>query len=226
MGLFDRFKKRTVEEQEAVLPDLSPYSDLAVEVSSMDGQLLFMARLTILLRGRAELRQLSPSSLGEDVESLPVRIRGYQKSADQAVCLEGAISPQPVRYVWAVENLRLMQVGNDRAFFRLNTNVNARVVPSEGPEAGEEKPCRLLNISVGGARIRSDFAWQEGDKFTLKVQLLEDREISDLSCRILRVVKNTPPYEYGCQFLNLSEADQDRITENIFAAQRRKRSGR
>ena len=225
MGLFDRFKKRTVEEAaEPVLPDLSPYSDLAVEVSGMDGQLLFMARLTILLRGRAELRQLSSSPLDEDVESLPVRIRGYQKSADQAVCLEGTISPQPVRYVWEVENLRLTQVGNDRAFFRLNTNVEAKAILEN--MVGTETPCRLLNISVGGARIRSDYVWQEGDRFLLKVRLLEDREVSELSCQILRVVKQTPPYEYGCQFLNLSEADQDRITENIFAAKRRKRSGR
>ena len=226
MGFFDRFKKQPAKEQEPPLPDLSPYSDLAVEVSDMNGQLLFMARLTILLRGRAELRQLSTADLGEDVTSIPVRIRGYQKSADQAVCLEGIITPQPVRYVWEVENLRLIQVGNDRAFFRLNTNVSATAVMAGGPEAGAEIACRLLNISVGGARVRSDFAWEAGDNFLLKVRLLEDREISELSCRILRVVKKTPPYEYGCQFMNLSEADQDRITENIFAAQRRKRSGR
>ena len=33
------------------------------------------------------------------------------------------------------------------------------------------------------------------------------------------------PREYGCQFLEMNEADQDKITENIFAAQRKSRKG-
>ena len=31
-------------------------------------------------------------------------------------------------------------------------------------------------------------------------------------------------YEYGCQFLELTEEDEGKITQNIFAAQRKNRA--
>ena len=39
------------------------------------------------------------------------------------------------------------------------------------------------------------------------------------------IEKEDGPREYGCQFLEMNEADQDKITENIFAAQRKSRKG-
>ena len=63
-----------------------------------------------------------------------------------------------------------------------------------------------------------------GDKFLLKVKLLEDRPASAMFCQVLRVIEpKEGPVQYGCQFLELNETDQDRITENIFAAQRKSR---
>ena len=44
-------------------------------------------------------------------------------------------------------------------------------------------------------------------------------------CEVLRVIdKGDSKFEYGCRFLELAEADQDRITQNIFDAQRKKRA--
>ena len=89
-----------------------------------------------------------------------------------------------------------------------------------------ERPCKLLNISVGGAGIGSEYQYQMGDKFLLKVKLLEDRPVSAMYCQVLRVIeKENAPFEYGCQFLELTEEDQEKITQNIFAAQRKKRGG-
>ena len=87
----------------------------------------------------------------------------------------------------------------------------------------------MLNISVGGARILSEQLYHEGDKFLLKVQLLEDRPMSVMFCEVLRVFEREgSKYEYGCRFLELNEEDQDKITQNIFVAQlaeRRKKRG-
>ena len=83
-----------------------------------------------------------------------------------------------------------------------------------------------MNISVGGARVASEHRYYTGDKFLLNVKLLEDREPTIMFCQVLRVIeKEEGPLEYGCKFLELNEADQDKITENIFAAQRKTRSG-
>ena len=41
---------------------------------------------------------------------------------------------------------------------------------------------------------------------------------------VLRVIeKDGQKFEYGCQFLELSEEDQKQIIQNIFAVQRQKR---
>ena len=129
------------------------------------------------------------------------------------------------KHIWLVSHLYVARVGNDRAFFRLDTNLDANITKFSGRNAGEY-PCKLLNISVGGARITSEQQYWEGDKLLLTVKLLEDRDPSIMYCQVLRVIeKEEGPGESGCQFLEMNEADQDKITENIFAAQRKSRSG-
>ena len=119
--------------------------------------------------------------------------------------------------------MAIAKIGNDRAFFRLSTNIDATATTFQGIGIGE-KPCKLLNISVGGACIGSEHQYQEGDKFLLKVKLLEDREVSAMFCQVIRIIeKEDAKSEYGCRFLELNEADEAKITQNIFAVQRKKR---
>lgn len=132
--------------------------------------------------------------------------------------MEGTISPAE-KNIWTVEELVLHRVGNDRAFFRLDTDLEATATMFSGLEIGE-KGCRLLNISIGGACIRSKYRYHEGDKFLLKVRLMEDRPISAIFSQVMRIIeKNNDEYEYGCQFLELTDEDQEKITKNIFDAQ-------
>ena len=78
----------------------------------------------------------------------------------------------------------------------------------------------MLNISVGGARLISEYQYHEGDKFLLRVKLIDDRPESVMYCQVLRAVEQEEgQFEYGCQFLELTEDDQERIIQNIFEAQ-------
>lgn len=228
MKLFHLFGKREADRppQEPLKPeeDLTPYAGMRVEVTAFDGRLLFVAKLLGLHGKQAELHQYSEAGIALPEEPIHVRIRGYSDRDRKAVYMEGNISPKP-NSIWQVEELTLVQVGNDRAFFRLDTNLDASVTMFSGLQSGE-KPCRLLNISVGGAFISSQFQYHRDDKFMLKVKLLEDRPESVMFCQVLRVIeKEGANTEYGCQFLELTEADQEKITQNIFAAQRQKRGG-
>ncbi|WP_293286103.1 PilZ domain-containing protein [Oscillibacter sp.] len=181
-----------------------------------------MAKLLGLHGNKAELHQYSESEIAGDVESIHVRIRGYSDYERKAVYMEGVITPGP-KHIWQVEELTVLRVGNDRAFFRLETNLDATATMFSGLAMGE-KPCKLLNISVGGASVGSAYRYHEGDKFLLKVRLLEDRPESVMFAQIVRVIaKDEEKFEYGCRFLELTEADQEQITKNIFAAQRQKR---
>ena len=227
MGIFDLFRKKADEEPAAAPVEEDPeiYSGMRVEVTTRDGRLLFTARLVSPQNGTAELYQFSEAALPLDDAPILVCIRGYNDRRRKAVYMEGVISPKP-KHVWQVDELTVVRTGNDRAFFRLDTDIDASMTIFGGFGAGE-KPCRMLNISVGGACITTEHPLRDGDKFLLKVKLLEDRDSSVMYCQVLRIIeKDGCPPQYGCRFLELTESDQDRITQNIFAAQLKERNGR
>lgn len=228
MKLFDIWRKRAEEtpaqknEKAAEEESLDIYSGMRVEVTTDAGQILFVAKLMGLHGDKAELHQYSEAAIVKDVETIHARIRGYSDYERKAVYMEGIITPGP-KHIWQVEELTIVRVGNDRAFFRLTTNLDATATMFSGLAMGE-KPCKLLNISVGGASVSSEYRYHEGDKFLLKVRLLEDRPESAMFSQIVRVVeKDEGKFEYGCRFLELTEVDQEQITRNIFAVQRQKR---
>ena len=229
MGLFDLFGKkekvqppqedRGMDEAE----EFHIYSGMRVEVTTEAGQILFVAKLLGLRGDKAELHQYSESELLQDAGSIRARIRGYSDHERRAVYMEGVITPGP-KHIWQVEELTVVRIGNDRAFFRLDTDLPATVTMFSGLAIGE-RPCRLLNVSIGGAGISSEHRYHEGDKFLLKVRLLEDRPESAMFCQVLRVIpREQGRTEYGCRFLELKEADEDKITQIIFDMQRKKRS--
>lgn len=228
MSLLELFRKRAKERPPQENKDtngteeLDIYSGMRVEVTTAAGQILFVAKLMGLHGKKAELHQYSECEIVKDVETIHARIRGYSDYERKAVYMEGIITPGP-KHIWQVEELTIVRVGNDRAFFRLTTNLDATATMFSGLAMGE-KPCKLLNISVGGASVSSECRYHKGDKFLLKVRLLEDRPESVMFSQIVRVVeKDEGKFEYGCRFLELTEVDQEQITRNIFAAQRQKR---
>ena len=229
MGLLDLFSRREKEQEfeankEAECTKEFPaYSGIRVEVTTLDERLLFVAKIVGIRGNRAELHQYSETGILKVEEPIPVKIRGYSDHERKAVYMEGSITSGP-EHIWQVADLVITRVENDRAFFRLSTDLDASVTAFGGLEAGE-KACKLLNISVGGACIGSPCRYHKGDKFLLKVKLLEDRPESAMFCQVLRIVEREhADFEYGCRFLELTEEDQRAITQNIFAAQRKKRS--
>ena len=221
LNLFGRKTDTPPPEIENDEDELEIYSGMRVEVTAFDGRMLFVAKLMGLHGNQAELHQYSEAAISRE-EPFPVRIRGYSDRDRKAVYMEGVIAPLP-QNKWSVTELNVCRIGNDRAFFRLDTNLDATATMFSGLAMGE-KPCKLLNISIGGACIGSEIRYHEGDKFLLKVRLLEDRPESAMFSQVMRVIeKDGAGFEYGCRFLELTDADQEQITQNIFAAQRQKR---
>ncbi|MCI8423046.1 MAG: PilZ domain-containing protein [Lawsonibacter sp.] len=226
MGFLDFFRKpaktEPVNAAEQDSAEDTVYSGMRVEVTTLEGKMLFAGKLANLRDGTAELYQYIEGELPQSFEPIPVKIRGYNDRTRKAVFMDGTITQKP-KHVWQVDGLVVTSTGNDRAFFRLDTNLDATATTFRGVGAGE-KPCKLLNISVGGACIGSQYLYHTQDTFLLKVKLLEDRDVSTMFCQILRItVRGEGNYEYGCRFLELNETDQEKITQNIFAVQRKKR---
>lgn len=230
MGFLDLFKSHANEPslqltKSGDFVDITAYANMQVEVTSLNGQLLFIARFMYPEGTTANLYQISESALPSDTKPVRAHIRGYHNESKKAVYMEGLVSPRG-EPIWRVENLVIDHVGNDRSFFRLDLNVSASVTKFGGQDAGEEVPCKMLNISVGGARILATQRYWEGDRLLLNVRLPEGGSNSVIFCRVLRVIeKKEDLFEYGCQFMELTETDEDKITQSIFALQRKMRGG-
>lgn len=227
-GLFGRKKKKSEApehrdtDENLSTDNLAEYSGMRVEISTLEGQVLFIAKLMNIQGNTAELYQYSETTFSEDPQSIvQIRIRGYDDKNERAVYLEGTTVPMP-EHIWKVENLTLIRLGNDRAFFRVDTNIDAAIT-SVGRTAAGEEPCRLLNISVGGACIISNARYHKGDRLLLNVKLFEERDASLLFCKVLRVTeKDYLGFEYGCRFLEMNETEQNKITQIIFDLQHKK----
>ena len=214
MRLFDIFGKR----EEKDIKELEIYSGMRVVVEDTEDRILFIANIKNLHKDTAELYQFSEGDIFQDVdiesyrgsESLYVKLRGFNDCERKAVFMEGIVTPGQ-RHVWQVRNLTVVRVENERSFTRLNTDIDA-VAVSPGDD---ERVCRLLNISVGGASIGTEYRYHKGDTFLLKVKLSGDKP-SVMYCEVLRVIeKETAKFEYGCRFLELTEADQEQITRSM-----------
>jgi len=224
VGLFDLFKnKAKVEVPEEVeetqeQEGIEVYSGIRVEVTTFEDQLLFTAKLMDLKGDTGELYQYFETGTLQSGGPVEVKIRGYSAYKRKAVYMEGVITPE-IKNMWRVEDLVITKVENDRAFFRLNVDVDAVLTRYDGPDAAEAV-CRLLNISIGGACIFTQEEYSMGSKFRLRVRLLGDRPEFLLYCEILRIIeKDETGYEYGCRFLEISEEEEQRIIQSMFAIQ-------
>lgn len=231
MGLFGLFGKKRARagtapvEQEAEPLYLEDYAGMQADVTDMEGQPLFTAKLLGLEEDHGNLHLLSDASISREIEEpLPVRLRGYSVRKSKAAYLEGVILPSEDDRIWRAEKLTLLKLENDRAFFRMDVAMDASLTAVGRPGA-EEEPCKLVDLSVGGVRIASPNQYQIGERLLLSVDLTSGKAPSTMLCQILRVIGQERDYEYGCRFIELGDADEDRIMQIIFALQR-KQSGR
>lgn len=212
MKLFDLLKKSPGED----IRELEIYSGMRVIVEAPDGDMLFVAKLQDPQRDKAELYQYSATDavLNTTSTAIAVKFRGYNEWERKAVFMEGKMIPKQ-KHIWQVDDLKITGIENERAFPRFDTDIAATVTATDGTKEGE-KACKLLNISVGGANIESEYRYYKGDRFLLNARLLEDRPVSVMYCEVTRVVeKSASRFEYGCRFLELTEADQEELTQSI-----------
>lgn len=202
--------------------ELEIYSGMRVLVENLEGNLLFIATLKDPQMHTAELHQYSEMEFLQDTASealpnaapVPVRIRGYNDNKRKAVFMEGNMVPK-LKHVWQVENLAVTAIENERSDPRLDTDLDAAIMSSDGTDA-EEQTCKLFNISIGGAGIGLDHPYHKGDKFFLKAKLFGDKQTFVVYCEVLRVMqKDASQFEYGCQFLELKESSQEQIRQFI-----------
>lgn len=224
LGLFGKGSKQREEEARLRAEDLEIYSGMKVEVASDDGRMFMFATLTGLRGDRAQLKPVTDGSLlTTSEEPVPATLRGYSSREKKAVIMKCTVRSGD-NSLWQAEHLSLVKRSNDRAFFRMGTSLAGKLAPL-GQINGPAEECRLLNISVGGACISAGIRHNIGDKFLLWSKLTPNSQPTQVVCQIVRInERRHGSFEYGCRFLNLSKAEEDRIVQIIFDMERQGRS--
>ena len=247
MGLFDWFRRLfrrddwdeeddDEEEQEV----LAEFSGLRVEALDEDGGLMFVAKLAIGSGTSGELQLIGSyaeqaeeataqenaeaAQTGEDAdapeETKPkprhIQLRGYDEHLQKAIHLEGDATPFAGR-VWRVRNLALMGKDNDRAFFRQDVDAPGEAVPIRGGTG--PAPCKVLNLSAGGACIQTSAAYEMGERLRLSFRIGQGSDMS-VFCTVCRVSQRKENlFEYGCSFEHLDPAMEDAISRALLQLQ-------
>ena len=124
---------------------------------------------------------------------------------------------------WRIERLQSLQSSENRNFFRLNAGVDGQVRSI----SGEKFPCKVLDISAGGARILTTKLFQLEATFQLEAALIPTEEPFTLTCKVRRTsvrAQTASPmkkFEYGCQFVEVPPREQERLLQVIFTLQRK-----
>ena len=184
----------------ASLPRLRPGMEL--EVRTSEGHLLFMGCPELWDGGELELRRRTGDLLPLVQTGLRIRLESRR---DPPFALTGVVAGT-TRTSWRVRGLEVLR--DRRSSPRLDTDLDARIA--------QEDLCKLLDISAGGVRIRTERRYPVGAVFTLEVELSPPPFL--LTCRVLRAVeRDDERFEYGCRILELPERERDRLARAIDA---------
>lgn len=209
------------EEEPAADPAADPtaelYSGMLVEVLTMDNHLIFVGTLEILDRGVVQIREETGQDVPRVEYNLQVKLRAFRQS-EWVIALFGYVCGSSAEF-WRVDRLEALQTQEKRNFFRQNIRMEAQV---RAMQDSRTRPCRVLDVSAGGALIRCQEAFREGQLVRLSgVRLLEEEDPFNFTCRVQRVIPDGTYTNYGCRFEQMTTKDEDRLMRVILVLQRR-----
>lgn len=216
-----RLKRESPAPQADDFPTL--YNGMKVEVLTPTGVLIFEGKLRVLNNETLEVRAESGGFLPRAIYNQQVRLQGVQRDG-RRFALNGAVGPNAPTF-WRIERLRTLQSYENRNFFRQTTGIEAWVYSTTSSQ-GQRYPCKVLDISAGGARVVTQKLFPMEGTFQLELALLPGGTPLTLNCKVKRIRPHSKPgspgrkFEYGCQFLNVPAKEQERMIQDIFALQR------
>lgn len=228
MGLFDSLLKKTAVSSTPVdrldnFPEL--FTGMKAEVLTPANALIFVGKLRLISGGDVvEIRGKAGGVIPRGLYNQPVKLRCYQRDGG-ALTLNGVVAQNSFDF-WRIEKLDYPHNTENRNYFRQNAGTEGYILSSTS-SMGRKIPCKVLDISAGGARVVTERLFTKEDVFQLEAAFLPGEEPHCINCKIMRVmVRSTPgspskKYEYGCQFVDLSDRDQDRLLQSIFTLQRK-----
>lgn len=221
------FGAKRGREEESELPE-----GLRLEVLKYNGDLYFVGSLEWAREGVYQVTTDDESELPYIEYGTQVKLRGRHKN--EAIFVEGTIVGSSDE-MWRIEQTRTVRGMDKRAFFRQNAKVDVMVTcanelrDGEGgcgnTPLGECFSATIMNLSAGGAQIVTNASFEKDDWVSvIDAMLLPEEEPFTFLCVVRRRSdweKDKSMLVYGCEFLEMGTAEQDRLQKAILALQRK-----
>lgn len=144
-----------------------------------------------------------------------VCIRGYA-SGNKPFCYSGFVRNSS-RVKCEIRDLEKEYMDEKRREFRIRVNHPAQLMSSE---ESDSEACVLLNISTGGACVRSEFAHKEDDVILLHADFGGTVvHMKGLIIRVSPVGRMPNWHDYGILFPSLNEKDLSEFTGKLYKIQ-------
>lgn len=206
------------------------------EVMSEENDLIFLGKLHLTeQRALVEVTQVAGLLVPPVLYNTRLKLKMYYSSTDIQI-LEAFVCGS-TRYFWRLDHLRPLHEREQRESFRQQVSAKGKLrqakslrPPEEvGREAEKEVPCRLADLSLGGAQLRCKARYGVGDWLEITDVAFPGQEpFSFLGQVCWFREERRGELAYGCRFEEMDVKEQDRLFQIIFELQRknlRTRSG-
>lgn len=148
-----------------------------------------------------------------------VLVRGYDAHMNPVLLLGKVASSSSVQCV--MRDLKRVPFETQRKCVRYPMTPPASVCILDGAELSRPQPCQMLNISMGGACIVSEYTYQAEQSLCLQVEL--NKRLEHFGLYRCRMVRATPRggswYEYGLLFMEMDAGSRDSLERYIQSSQ-------
>ncbi|MDR3767142.1 MAG: PilZ domain-containing protein [Butyricicoccus sp.] len=202
------------------------YMGASCEVLKLDNQLLFAGalhsydddrdELTVSLRKGME----TPQGI---IYNTPVKLHVQTSPSQGNVLLLYGLVTRCAADFWKIALKQTFSCAERRSSFRQAISIPAMVARASDPDA-TEVPCKTMDVSLTGLRFCNQEVYEKGEHLMISsLQFSPGGWPHAFPCTVQRVQQiesgSAPLFAYGCSFDKITERQEDRLFQDLFALQ-------
>lgn len=207
-------------EQEITQKSLSElYEGMTVNIFSDSNEQLLTGRVASFTSSTMDIERL-PGGLSFRICEVgsKVSVRGCSRKMMQ-FSMQATVQ-ESSRVSCKLWNLKMEQHEEHRNNFRLLINTPMSLYYAEDEHFQNPEECMLVDMSIGGVCVQSEFLHGEGEVLRMRIKL-EEYAPMEFVGEVVRVSEPKPGiYQYGILFAQLTKEETESLTRTLYNIQR------
>ena len=204
---------------ENLCESLGIYRGMPLELDIGDGE-RYLAQIADFGENEVWISAGTGDNLPAAEEQKSIAIKGRTTGSD-VFALSGVVVEIGATFL-RVGRLRIHNEANRRDSYRQTMRGEATVMFLRGKNSYNHirnMPCQIIDISVGGVRIRSKSNYEVNDELQLMNFRIASQELYTFKCSVQWKKEGITGNTYGCQFYGLTSKMEDDLYREIRQAE-------